>query len=416
MRDTSVVEIDLSAIDANMRALRRLVGDDVALCPVVKADAYGLGAARLAKRLVADGASMLAVYTAEQAAEVIRAAAGVPILILMPLWEIDRTDQIYRYLVEGRLHLTVHGADHLAAIDRIAWRFGTVIPLHIEIDTGMSRGGATAAEAGDMLAMIAKSRWLKLAGICTHFSSADADDDSAREQLRRFKAILGKHCALVPADCLIHAASTSAVLRNAVFHLGMVRVGIAWMGFGEELLRCDERAGEQIALQPAITWSSRIVHIKSIQKGETVGYGRRWRAERATRLGLVPVGYADGYPSMFGRTVEGDADVPGAQVGVHGPGGRIAFVPVVGAINMDQITIDLTDIPAGQVEVGTAVELISRDPAAPNHVPRLAQLAECVPHEILTRINPRLRRLYIVRAAEIETAAGVRETPTSIAV
>jgi alanine racemase len=359
---------------------------------------------------------MLAVYTAEQAAEVIRAASGAPILILMPLWEIDRTDQIYRYLVEGRLHLTVHGADHLAAIDRIAWRFGTVIPLHIDIDTGMSRGGSTPDEVVDMFAMIAKSRWLKLAGISTHFSSADADDDSAREQLKLFKSILGKHRTFIPGDCLIHAASTSATFRCAKFHLGMVRVGIAWMGFGEELLHCGERANEQIALQPAITWSSRIVHIKSIQKGETVGYGRRWQAERPTRLGLVPVGYADGYPSMFGRTGEGDADAPGAQVGIRGPGGRVAFAPVVGAVNMDQITIDLTDVPAGQVEIGTAVELISPDPAAPNHVPRLAQLAGCVPHEILTRINPRLRRLYIVRAAEIETAPGVRETPASIAV
>jgi alanine racemase len=413
MRDASALEIDLTAIDGNMRALRRLVGDQVGLCPVIKADAYGLGAARLAKRLVAAGASMLAVYTPEQAGEVIRAAAGGPILILMPIWEIDRTDSIYRYLVEGRLHLTVHGVDHLAAIDRIAWKYGVVIPLHLEIDTGMSRGGASPDEVSPMLKTIAKSRWLRVAGVCTQLASAGANDDSAEEQLALFKKVLAKHQPSLPGDCMIHAANSAATLRDPSFHCTMARIGIAWMGYGEELLECESRLNDASGLEGSVTWASEIVHVKRIERGDHVGYGRRWTAERATRLGLVPVGYADGYPSSCGAT---DAGHEGAPVAVHlsGGGKRVMHASVVGAINMDQIVIDVTDLPLGQGGVGTRVEIISRDRNALNSLPRVAKIAGLLPHEILARIHPRVRRLYLARPVEVETPAA--EQLRSIAV
>ncbi len=414
MRDTSILEIDLSAIDENMRALRRLVGPHVRLCPVVKADAYGLGAARLGKRLVGAGADMLAVYTPEQAAEVIRGGAACSILVLMPVWEIDRGDLIYRALVEGRLHLSVHGVDHLEAILRIASRYGVIIPLHVEIDTGMCRGGASSDEVDAVLRQIARNRWLRLAGILTHFSCPGTDDDVSRKQIASFRAILKRHGDLIPSDCILHAANTAAALRDAGFHLGMVRVGIAWMGYGEELLQTSERAGENIHLKPAVTWTSRIAHIKTIRAGETVGYGNLWRAARPTRIGLVPVGYADGYPPQCA----GASGRDGALIRMRLD--KVADVhdaPVIGAVNMDQITIDLTDIEEAQVGVGSAVEVMSAAADAPNTAPRLAALVGggMVTHAILTGINPRVRRVYVVRPAVVETTVQAL-APSSIAV
>src|SRR5262245_3097623 len=147
MRDVSVIEVDLSALDHNVRVLHEIVGPDCGLCPIVKADAYGLGAARIAKRLAHNGAELQAVYTPDQAAELFRSAVGSSVLILMPLREIARVDELYRGLVSDRLQLTVHDLDHLADLMGITERYGVTIPVHVEVDTGMGRGGCAPHQA-----------------------------------------------------------------------------------------------------------------------------------------------------------------------------------------------------------------------------------------------------------------------------
>lgn len=413
MRDTSVLQINLSAVEHNAAILRRLVGGGSSLCPVLKADAYGLGAVRIARRL-SGLAEMFAVYTPEQATELVRAAISNPILVLMPVWEIDRTDELYRALVSGRLHLAIHGPEHLRAVVEIAERFGAVVPVHLEIDTGMSRGGAMPGEAGALLRAISANRRLRLAGVFTHFTSAEKDLAATDAQLAAFDEVLEAHQSLIPADCLVHCASTFATLRHPRFHRRMVRVGLAWAGCGLESIESGEilAAGQQ--LRPAVTWSSRIVHMKEIPAGAPVGYGGAWRAERTSRIALVPVGYADGYPIAGGGSNQG-AVRDTAAVGVileTSRGVRRAFAPIVGAVNMDQVTIDVTDLPVNAVSVGTEVEIISPDASAPNHVPRLAAMAGTIPHEMLTRLNPRLRRVYLVKPAEIESVLN----PAALAV
>lgn len=414
MRDTSVVQINLTAVEHNAMLLRRLIGPQSGLCPVLKADAYGLGAVRIARRLSGQ-AAMFAVYTPEQATELVRAAIISPILVLMPVWDIDRTDELYRAFVSGRLHLTVHGVDHLERIIEIAEKFGAVAPVHLEIDTGMSRGGAAADEAGALLKRIAGQRRLRLAGVFTHFSSAETDLASTDAQLARFDALLREFNEFIPDDCLVHCANTYATLRSPRFHRRMVRIGLAWAGFGLESIEGGEIVTEGEELRPAVTWSSRIVHVKSIVKGTTVGYNATWTAPRDSRIALIPVGYADGYPMFCGERNDDGATTVGAQVGVileTSRGVRRAFAPVVGAVNMDQITIDVTELPAGAVGVGTEVELISPDALAPNHAPKLAAMAETIPHEMLTRLNPRVRRVYLVKPTEIESVLN----PAALAV
>jgi alanine racemase len=403
LRDMSVIEINLSDLDHNMRVLRRIVGPECGLCPIVKADAYGLGAVRIGKRLAYEGVPMLAVYTPDQAGELLKAAVGSRILVLMPVREIARVDELYRGLIADKVHLTVHDNDHVSDLIGITERFGLTIQVHLEVDTGMSRGGCNVDEAASVLERIAACRRLKLAGVFTHFASADSNLEFTTRQLAAFDKLLARCAEHVPAECRIHAASSFATLRHPRFHKGMVRIGLSWAGYGLEWMQGGEVIAEAAQLRPIVTWKSRIVQVKRIGEGVSVGYGSRWTARRPTTLGLIPVGYADGYPMGLGSR----NDQPkGACVAVMDRGrdgaehgGLLGYAPVVGSVNMDQITIDLTDVVARSgaglgVGAGTIVELISPDLRAPNHLPALAELAGTIPHEMLTRLNPRIKRVY----------------------
>jgi alanine racemase len=415
MRDTSVVEIDLAAIGHNMAVLRRIVGPDCLICPVVKADAYGLGAVRVARMLLHAGASMLAVYTRDEVAEIFGAALGGPVLVLMPVRSIDRADEVYRGLVCGRLHLSVHDLEHLEDLVRMAERFAVSIPLHLEIDTGLSRGGCPLDDVPRVLERIAAHPRLVLAGIYTHFAAADTDPDLTDVQDERFETLLREHAALIPSDCLVHVANTGAALGRHAYHKSMIRVGQAWAGYGPETIRHDRVLEEAWELRPAVSWSSEIIQLKRIERRAKVGYGAAWTARRPSLLGLVPVGYADGYPSALGRP---DRDRrPPVNVSVvfdTADGPQRVDAPVVGRVSMDQITIDLTDVETSApgrdgLRVGVPVELITPHRDATNHLVRLAEAAGEPPYEMLCRLNPRIRRVYHQARPVVEVVPAARE-------
>ncbi len=396
MHDTSQIHVNLTAVEHNLRLLRRIVGPQCGICPVLKADGYGLGAIQVAKHLVPAGANMLAVHTLAQAAQLARAAVGGPILVLMPVHEIDRLNEAYRLLIRGRLHLSVHDPDHLARLSAIAEQFATVIPLHVEVDTGMSRAGCEPQAAGTLIERISANRWLRMAGLSTHFANARAPSASTNRQLEIFDGLLEQHRSLLGPECVIHAANTFATLRHQRFHKSMVRVGLAWAGFGSECMSGGVFRTRARELRPVITWTSRLVNVKTIESGTSVGYGSSWTASRPTRIGLVPVGYADGLPMALGATDRHPKPACiGIDVGGEADGCGLQFVPVVGQVNMDQVTVDLTDLcGADSIGVGAPVQLIGTDPAAPNHLPTLARCAGTIPHEILCRLSPRIRRVY----------------------
>ena len=415
MSETSRIRINLSAVESNIRVIRDIVGPESVICPVVKADAYGLGAAPIARHLVSAGAGMLAVYTSAQAATLARAAVGGPILVLQPVREMDRIDEAYRLLIRGDLHLTVHDEEHLDDLGRIAEKFATVIPLHLEVDSGMCRGGCPVAVAPGIAKRIASHRWLRLAGMSTHFARAGTDACFTNKQLAVFDAVLKKCASDVPEDCLIHAANSIATLRHSRYHKTMVRVGQAWAGFGAERITDGEFPGQAAELRPIISWRSRIIQVKTIERGTTVGYGSYWTAKRRSRIGLVPVGYADGYPMGLAAT-DDDPKPPSVRVDspkqdTHG------FVRVIGHVNMDQISIDLTDLASprqpSEIGVGTEVELIGTDPRAPNHLPTLARVAGTVLHQLLCSLNPRIKRMYHARESYQEKSSGKKSSVVS---
>jgi alanine racemase len=419
MTDTSIIEVNLAAIDNNLRVLRRVVGERVALCPVLKADGYGLGGVRMAQRLSACGLDMIAVYTPEQAAEMCAAAIDATILVLMPVDRLPPGGDVERSLRHGGVHLVVHDDRLLQRHIEMARDLDSVIPVHVEIDTGMSRGGCSLEAARPLLGRVAEEPGLRLAGVFTHFASADRDRDFTRVQFDRFSSVLAASRDLIPADCIIHAANTWAIFADARYHAAMVRVGLAWAGYGSELAARAgqdgyDPGGDMRRLMPAVTWTSRIIQVKSITAGTSVGYGRTWTARRATRLGLIPVGYADGYPMALSG---GDgSSAPGTVAVIVTVDGREirAFAPVVGAVNMDQITVDLTaiDTPdaclSERIMPGTPVELVSPDVDAPNHLTRLTMNVGRVPHDLLCGLNPRIRRSYVNEASLIEPLPASR--------
>jgi alanine racemase len=422
MHEPSVIEINLTAIDRNVAAIRRLVGPGCRFCPIVKADAYGLGATRVARRLVEAGADLLAVYSLPQAAELGMSRVGVPvpvpILVLMPVSELRPGDETWRMASEGRLELTLHDLAQARSLEGLAAALGRPIPVHVEIDTGMSRGGVAWTDAASLVERVATSPHFALRGLFTHFASSRTDRAFTDLQLERLAAVERACEAFLSPDVLIHVASTYGLLRHPRYHRSMVRCGLAWAGYGLEEIEGGELDLPAGFLQPCVRWRSRVVQVKRLAAGTPVGYGSTWTARRPSLIGLVPVGYADGFPVPRPLSGGTESDEPRQKVAVLVEtvrGTQRAFVPVVGAVNMDQITVDLTDVVSlwdllGPDAAGVGpvpnleVEIVTPDVTAPNHLPTLAARSGLIPHEMLCRIHHRIPRMYVVDG--VAMAAG----------
>ncbi len=376
MRSTSTVTIHLPSIDRNVAAIRDLVGPSCGVCAVVKADGYGLGAGRVAQQLAASGVSMLAVYSLAQAESIADAGVTLPMLVLMPVREVELGGAAHRLLITGRLHLTVHSLSHAQGLAAMAERLGGgPVPVHLEVDTGMSRGGSLPEDAARALAFIAGEGRLRLTGLFTHFSDSRLDPELTAAQLNGLDALLSRCAESIPSDVVIHAANSHALARGARFHRTMVRVGLAWTGLADP------------GVEGVVSWTSSIVHVKEIPTGTPVGYGSKWRAARPTRVAVIPVGYFDGYPL-------GGADSESRFVSI---GSRDAMV--IGAVNMDQIVVDITGIEPSLSSddgfIGRTVELYGGDRAKGNFIPRLAEAVGAHAYELLCRIHPRIPRQFV---------------------
>ncbi len=474
---TSGLEIDLSAVERNLGVVRSVTGGDgakakgggsggsggAAVCAVLKQDGYGLGASRLARRLVGSGVEMIAVYTLDEARAIADALGNTPILVLMPVPGIDRMDPVYRHVTNGRIHLTLHSEDQLRQLAEMTTRIGTTLPVHVQVDTGLSRGGSMPADAHTLVQKLVATPRMKLAGLMTHFASPCCDAEFTREQARLFRdfvegikpvlkaavaaaggtagvGVKGPSAVVAPHDLMLHAANSCAMFRARSYHGTMVRIGQALLGYALEDVPADERfefAPAAARLEPATRWTSTVVHVGEIPAGWPVGYGSAWRAPwrsdgRKTKIALVPVGYADGYPRSLGGKPGGGPGWVGftgrtwerrsggePDEGVKAPhpaGGETGaeslptvYAPVVGRVSMDQITVDVTDVPdaylrgVGRMEAGPEVELVGRERSAPNFISTLAAAGGSITHELLTRIGARVERVYRYPAASAGT-------------
>ena len=393
----STIQIDLGAIDHNCDIIRQHIGEKCGLCAVTKADGYGLGSVRVASRLRTH-ADMLCVYSLDEAGELLASGVAKPILILAPVHSVDRFHPVYRGLSSGLVHFAVHGSDHMRSLATLANRFGTFIQVHVKIDTGLHRGGCELSEARDLIEQILMQSRLKLTGVMTHFVSAVDDEALTRLQHDRFDQVLHSISNRLPPSCMIHEANTAAMVQWKWTHRNMVRVGLAWTG------TVPNGVAPLEGFRPVVSWRSCLAHVRRVGAGERVGYSGKWTAKRSSLIGIVPVGYAVGYPIGVGA----EKDREGAYVRIFDDKFHQSFgdAPVIGCVCMDQIAVDLTNIP--ETVVGCGVELISVDPTSKATLEQIACVANVVPHAIISRISPKVQRTYKTPVPQIHTDADSR--------
>jgi len=410
--ELSWLEIDLRKVDQNLLAIREAVDHAAAhdvhgrplapseqartmLCAVIKKDAYGLGSVQVAHRLVRNGIDMLAVYSPDEAEHLIANAVTAPILVLMPMRELNRTDGLYRHAVAEKLHLSIHDTRQLAELNTIGQQLGIKLPCHLYIDTGMSRSGLSPQQALDVLRSTASHRYVRIAGVFTHFASSETDPEFTFQQLELFNDCITEAGGALPTDAIRHAANTKSLLRSGATHLDMVRFGVGLYGYGG----VPEQPGAGPWLQrlpelsPVLRWCSRVIHVQHYPKRTPVSYGSTHKLKRDSVLGMVPVGHGDGYPVALGNK---------AEVRVH-PKDRskpVTNCKVLGSVSMDQIIVDLTDLcdnVAGDNSflLDAWAEIYSPDRSAPNALPNLAELAKTNVYEMLCRLSVGIPRRYI---------------------
>ena len=347
------IEVDLGALVRNAARLADHSG--VSLIPMVKADAYGLGAVQVAHALEQLSPYAYGVATIDEGRELRSAGISREIIVFTPMLHED-----YAAASEFKLIPTIGFEPDIHA----ARMYG--LPYYLSIDTGMHRAGIPWREVGGLADIVAG---FPPRGAFTHFHSPELDDDTMAAQLGRFEDAL----RLLPQmPSFIHSDSSAAIVRHDKSGMNAVRPGIFMYGVG---------SGESASLQPepVVYMRGRIVEIRNVQRGDTVSYDATWTAQRQTRIATIPLGYADGYPRNA------------SSVGVGVVRGNV--VSIAGRVTMDMTMLDVTDVDA---EVGDVVTMIGNPGQmnAPIDVASVASLANMSPYEVLTGLRSRISRIY----------------------
>lgn len=381
--DSTYVKIDLDVIAANFDAVRQKAG--VPVMAVVKADAYGHGAIQVA-RLLQDKCAFFGVSSMLEALELRQAGLSAPILILgrMPVSALS-------YAVRENVRPTIFHYEDAVALSEEAIRQNKCAYFHFAVDTGMSRiGFQPTEEAADICAEIVKLPGIAAEGIFSHFATADcADLTNAKMQAEKFDAF----CAMLTergVEVPIRHMDNSAGLMNFPNHYGMVRSGIVTYG----MYPSAEVNQGLLALQPALTWLSRVTHVKTLPAGRPISYGGTYVTDRPTVVATVPVGYADGYR----RSLSGKFHVL-----IRGQ-----KAPILGRICMDQLMVDVTHIPG--VTLDDTVTLVGRDGDEQITMEQIAAAADSFNYEFVCGISRRVPRIYCRGGREVRSVHYLLDT------
>lgn len=359
--------IDLVALSENLHAVKKLLKPGTQIMAVVKADAYGHGAEKIAEAALQSGATRLGVATVEEGVKLRRSGVQSPILVLGLV-----PDSAYKAAAEHNLQLTVSSARQVQVLERVSAGLGKITDVHVKVNTGMTRVGCEPHEAPTLLGYVLHSRAVRLVGISSHLATAEAPlPTDAEAQVKKF-ADLCNALKLQPSRVTRHMANSAAALYLPESHFDMVRVGLAMYGHSP---RGPEAA--PVSLTPVLSLRARVAQVKDVHAGAVVGYGGTWTATKDTRLALLPVGYADGVPRSLSN--RGHAIVRGARC------------PIVGRISMDQTIVDTGSIP---VEPGEEVIMLGGHGDAQSSVERWAEIDETVNYEILCALGQRLPKVY----------------------
>jgi alanine racemase len=363
-------EIDLGALERNLKRIRQELPAHIKYVAVVKADAYGHGLHQTVARLMHSGADYFAVANIAEAAAVRELGPGWPILVLGPL--LPEED---RHVVEYDLIPAISSAGELERLERVAAAAGRTIQVHVKVDTGMGRAGIWHAAAPELVARVRASRHITLGGIFTHFSSADSDPVFTEQQRGLFLEVLARCAATDPSPLLIHAdnsAGLESFSTDSPFNA--VRVGLLQFG----ILPYENSLLARVHPEPVFSFHTRVGLVKTVPAGTGISYGRTHVVPRETRLAVLTAGYGDGIPRASSNR---------ASVLI---GGRRC--PVLGRVTMDQTVVDVS--AAHGVQAGDQVTLVGRQGDAQISVAEFSHWGETIPWETLTSVTKRVARIY----------------------
>jgi alanine racemase len=367
-------EVSLDALRQNYRAIKKHVGEGVNLCAVVKADAYGHGAPACARALESEGAPWFGVTGTEEAIALRQAGIKSRLLLMTGIWKGEEDEVVADYLTP-----IVWERWHIEKLETAAAKKQMVLPVHLKIDTGMTRLGVSKEMLPDLCTAIASSPHLKLEGVSTHFASV-RDPEKTRKQVTLFEEALAILDAAKLRPTLIHMANSAAILARSETWKTMVRPGIALYGYSRLRAAGANQSKEAPApLRPVLAWKTRVIALKEVPAGQAIGYGGTFITERPSRIAVLPVGYADGFHRLLSNR---------GRVIIRGE-----YAPVAGRVSMDLTTIDVTAIPG--IEPGDEVTLLGESNGKSIDAGEHARLCETIPYEILCSISKRVPRIYV---------------------
>ena len=369
MKLTTYAEINLDNLARNLRRIREKVGT-AGVIPVVKADAYGHGAIAVVGRLVREGCSIFAVARFDEAMELRESGISAQILVLGRLFPREITEA-----VKAGFTLTVFGPQDLAWIEKACRGLpGLAARVHVKIDSGMGRVGLLWDEAAELFDRLLKSQACLWEGLYTHFATADERDKTyANLQLARFSEVLSSLSRLGVRPRVAHMAASGAILDLPGSYFDAVRPGILMYGHYPSM-----ETSRSIATKQVMSFKTCVAHLREMDGGCSISYGRKWTTPCRTRLAVLPVGYADGLDRRF--TNNGEVLIRGRRY------------PIVGAVTMDCLMVDLGGDP---VEVGDEVLLWGESSEGTIEALDAARRIGAIPYELTCGVSRRVPRVYV---------------------
>lgn len=364
-------EIDLAALERNLKLIRASLPPDMRYVAVVKADAYGHGLHHVAARLMHAGADLFAVANVTEAAALRELGPGWPILVLSPL--LPEED---RFLSDYDLAATVSSAEEVIRFNAVGEASGRSIPIHLKIDTGMGRLGVWHEQAPALHQKISAAGHLRLAGIFTHFASPDDDPAFTDEQRRRFLAAVRLCIGVKLGDLFVHADNSTGLetMMPGASPFNAVRVGLLQFG----ILPHPNSLLAQVRTEAVFSFRTRVGLVKTLPRGTAISYGCTYILTRDSTVAILCAGYADGIPRAASNR---------AHVLIHG-----RRCPVLGRVTMDQTIVDVTDVSG--VVCGDEVVLVGRQNGAEITITEFSHWADTIPWETLCSVSKRVPRIY----------------------
>ena len=380
------VEIDLDRLKENFRKVKGWVGPDKRILVAVKADAYGHSSVAVSKALAAEGVSTLGVASLEEAIEIKRGGAEVPVLILSP----SSFTEVPEIVTEG-FTSTVSNIEYARKLSVVARALNKKMKVHVEVDTGMGRTGVNYSGAADFIRQVRELDSIQVEGIFTHFANAEESDKTfALEQLKRFTQVLEDLKARSLEVPLVHSANSASLLDIRESHFNMVRPGLVIYG-----MYPSQWVKRQIDVEPVMTFKARVAHLNSIPRGETVSYGRTYTASKDCTVAVVSVGYGDGYSRALSN--KGEVLIRGKRFSI------------VGMVCMDLTMVDVTGHP--EIRVGDEVILMGKSGEEEISADELARLSGTISYDVTCSVGPRVPRVFIKqgKAVRVKSLVGVEE-------